>query len=215
MLIDIVIHGDILCPWCFLQKKTLEEAMERYQALHPEVEFDVTWKPFLLYPTLRRGDKRALYEKLMSPEKLRLFTSRLQTAGARYGIEFSVTGKTGPSQLAHRLVALTLQTRGANVQSAFLDALFRGHFENGADVADEAWLMHVGRTEAKLEDSDMRAALLGPGLGETLEDEVRTAAIAGVEAVPCVTVQKKYRVGGYQESDIFESLFDKIRRENR
>jgi len=55
MLIDIVIHGDILCPWCFLQKKTLEEAMERYQALHPEVEFDVTWKPFLLYPTLRRS----------------------------------------------------------------------------------------------------------------------------------------------------------------
>ncbi|KAF5666894.1 dithiol-disulfide isomerase [Fusarium denticulatum] len=215
MLIDIVIHGDILCPWCFLQKKTLEEAMERYQALHPEVEFDVTWKPFLLYPTLRRGDKRALYEKLMSPEKLRLFTSRLQTAGARYGIEFSVTGKTGPSQSAHRLVALTLETRGANVQSAFLDALFRGHFENGADVADEAWLMHIGRTEAKLEDSDMRAALLGPGLGKTLEDEVRTAAIAGVEAVPCVTVQKKYRVGGYQESDIFESLFDKIRRENR
>lgn len=151
----------------------------------------------------------------MSPEKLRLFTSRLQTAGARYGIEFSVTGKTGPSQPAHRLVALTLQTRGANVQSAFLDALFRGHFENGADIADEAWLMHVGRTEAKLEDSDMRAALLGPGLGKSLEDEVRTAAIAGVEAVPCVTVQKKFRVGGYQESDIFESLFDKIRRENR
>ncbi|RKL09743.1 hypothetical protein BFJ68_g8881 [Fusarium oxysporum] len=173
MLIDIVIHGDILC------------------------------------------DKRALYEKLMSPEKLRLFTSRLQTAGARHGIEFSVTGKTGPSQPAHRLVALTLQTRGANVQSAFLDALFRGHFENGADIADEAWLMHVGRTEAKLEDSDMRAALLGPGLGKSLEDEVRTAAIAGVEAVPCVTVQKKFRVGGYQESDIFESLFDKIRRENR
>lgn len=55
MIVDIVIHGDILCPWCFLQKKSLEEAMKRYQALHPEVEFDVIWKPFLLYPTLRKG----------------------------------------------------------------------------------------------------------------------------------------------------------------
>lgn len=55
MLVDIVIHGDLLCPWCFLQKKSLEAAMERYQALHPEIEFDVSWKPFLLYPTLRRG----------------------------------------------------------------------------------------------------------------------------------------------------------------
>ncbi|KAF4449709.1 hypothetical protein F53441_7046 [Fusarium austroafricanum] len=232
MLIDIVIHGDILCPWCFLQKKTLEEAMERYQALHPEVEFDVTWKPFLLYPTLQKGiyapispllcdiltltgEKRTLYEKLMSPEKLRLFTSRLQTAGSRHGISFSVTGNTGPSQTAHRLVALALQTRGANVQSAVLDALFRGHFEQGADIADQTWLMHVGRTEAKLEDDAMKVALLGPEIGKMLEEEVRRAATGGVEAVPCVTVQKRFRVGGYQEIDVFENLFDKIRRQSR
>lgn len=61
MLVEIVVHGDILCPWCFLQKRTLEGAMERYQALHPEIEFDVTWKPFLLYPTLRKGTTITLY----------------------------------------------------------------------------------------------------------------------------------------------------------
>ncbi|RGP60854.1 hypothetical protein FLONG3_10706 [Fusarium longipes] len=189
--------------------------MERYQALHPEVEFDVTWKPFLLYPTLRKGDKRALYEKIMSPEKLRLFTSRLQTAGARYGISFSVTGTTGPSQPAHRLVALALQNRGPTVQSAVLDALFQGHFEHGEDIANESWLMHVGRTAGKLDDAAMRAALRGPEADNALEEEVRSAAVGGVEAVPCVTVQNRFRVGGYQETDIFEGLFDKIRRENR
>ncbi|KAM0202161.1 hypothetical protein ACHAPA_000177 [Fusarium lateritium] len=215
MLVDIVVHGDVLCPWCFLQKRTLEGAMERYQALHPEVEFDVTWKPFLLYPTLRKGEKRALYEKIMSPEKLRLFTSRLQTAGSRHGISFSVIGTTGPSQLAHRLLALTLQTHGTSTQSAVLDALFRGHFEHGADIADPAWLMHVGRTEGKLEDDEMRAALLGPEAGEELQEEVRSASVGGVEAVPCVTVQKRFRVGGYQESEVFAGLFDKLRRENR
>ncbi|KAM0561039.1 hypothetical protein ACHAPJ_003539 [Fusarium lateritium] len=215
MLVEIVIHGDILCPWCFLQKKSLEEAMERYQALHPEIEFDVVWKPFLLYPTLRKCEKRRLYEKIMSPEKLRLFTSRLQAAGARHGVSFSVTGTTGPSQPAHRLAALTLQSRGAVVQSAVLEDLFRGHFEHGADIADEAWLMHVGRTRGGLEDAAMRAALRGPEAGQMLEEEVRSAAVGGVEAVPCVTIQKRFRVGGYQEADVFEGLFDKIRRESR
>ncbi|KAF5239398.1 hypothetical protein FAUST_4963 [Fusarium austroamericanum] len=215
MIVDIVIHGDILCPWCFLQKKSLEEAMKRYQALHPEVEFDVIWKPFLLYPTLRKGDKRALYEKIMSPEKLRLFTSRLQTAGARHCVAFSVTGTTGPSQPALRLVTLALQTHGPIAQSAVLDALFRGHFEHGEDITNESWLLHIGRTEGKLDDDAMRAALMGPETGKMLEEEVRSAAVGGVEAVPCVTVQNRFRVGGYQEANIFEGLFDKIRRENR
>ncbi|KAF4470420.1 hypothetical protein FALBO_2670 [Fusarium albosuccineum] len=254
MLVDIVIHGDLLCPWCFLQKKSLEDAMERYQALHPEVQFDVRWKPFLLYPTLRRGwcfsvfslgniwiscphleclswalsspaytsvntqaigDKRTLYEKIMSPEKLRLFTSRLQTAGARHGVSFSVTGTTGPSQPAQRLLTLALSARGPSVQTAVLDALFRGHFERGFDIADEEWLVAVGRSVGGLDEAAVRAALRSEDAGKALEDEVRSAAVGGVEAVPCVTVQGRFRVGGYQESDIFEGLFDKIRRESR
>ncbi|KAH7271312.1 thioredoxin-like protein [Fusarium solani] len=215
MLVDIVIHGDLLCPWCFLQKKSLEAAMERYQALHPEIEFDVSWKPFLLYPTLRRGDKRTLYEKIMSPEKLRIFTSRLQKAGARHGVSFSVTGVTGPSQPGHRLLALALSTRGAAAQAALLDALFRGHFEAGADIADEEWLVRAARSAAGLDDVAVRAVLRSEEAERMLEDEVRSAAVGGVEAVPCVTVQGRFRVGGYQESDVFEGLFDKIRREGR
>lgn len=151
----------------------------------------------------------------MSPEKLRLFTTRLQTAGARHGVSFSVNGTTGPSQSAHRLVALALQARGPAVQSAVLDALFRGHFEHGEDIANASWLMHVGRTEGQLDEDDMKAALLGPDAGKALEEDVRSAAVGGVEAVPCVTVQNRFRVGGFQEADIFEGLFDKVRRENK
>lgn len=75
--------------------------------------------------------------------------------------------------------------------------------------------MHVGRTEGKLEDAEMKTALLGPEAGEELQQEVRTASVGGVEAVPCVTVQNRFRVGGYQESEVFAGLFDKLRRENR
>ncbi|KAF4974346.1 hypothetical protein FZEAL_8744 [Fusarium zealandicum] len=232
MVVDIVIHGDILCPWCFLQKKSLQEAMERYQALHPEIQFDVRWKPFLLYPTLRRGlyfptrsynttkltwtgDKRTLYEKTIPPEKLHLLTSRLQQVGARHAVTFAVTGTTGPSQPAHRLLALTLSSRGAAVQAAVVDALFRGHFERGADIADGEWLVSVGTAVGGLREAAVRAALRSDEAGRMLEEEVRSASVGGVEAVPCVTVQGRFRVGGYQDADVFEALFDKIRREGR
>jgi len=36
----------------------------------------------------------------------------------------------------------------------------------------------------------------------------------GVEAVPCVIVLGRYKVGGFQREDVFETLFDRIRAEN-
>lgn len=71
----------------------------------------------------------------------------------------------------------------------------------------------MARSTAGLDDVAVRAVLRSEEAGRMLEDEVRSAAVGGVEAVPCVTVQGRFRVGGYQESDVFEGLFDKIRRE--
>lgn len=55
MRIDIVIHADVLCPWSFLEKRSIETAIYRYKTRNPGIEFEVVWKPYLLYPTLRRG----------------------------------------------------------------------------------------------------------------------------------------------------------------
>lgn len=55
MIMDVVVYADVLCPWCYVQKKSLQNAMDRYEVRHPGVEFNVTWKPFLLHPTLQRG----------------------------------------------------------------------------------------------------------------------------------------------------------------
>lgn len=55
MVITIDFHADILCPWCYLQKKSLDRAMERFQEQHPDAGFNVRWKPFYLYPALEEG----------------------------------------------------------------------------------------------------------------------------------------------------------------
>ncbi|KAK7421281.1 hypothetical protein QQZ08_009997 [Neonectria magnoliae] len=212
MRIDIVVHVDVLCPWCFLEKRSLETAIYRYKARHPDVEFEVLWKPFLLYPTLRKGNKRDLYTTIMSPEKLRTFTQGVQTAGSRHGITFAVYGTTGPSQGCHRLMALALRTLGPDAQAAVVESLFRGHFEHGKDVTDQAWLVAVGRGVGLAEDDVLRV-LRCEATGLFLEDEVRAAMASGVIAVPSVMVGGRFRVGGYQDTELFEGVFDRLRGE--
>lgn len=212
MRIDIVIHADVLCPWSFLEKRSIETAIYRYKTRNPGIEFEVVWKPYLLYPTLRRADKRELYCKIMGPEKLRTFIDDVQTAGTRHGINFAVHGSTGASQSCHRLIALTLRTMGPVAQAAVVESIYRGHFENGLDVTDDSWLLSVGRSVG-LEPQAVMNALECQTLGRALEDEVRAATAGGVIAVPSVLIGGRYRVAGYQEPSLFEGVFDRLREE--
>lgn len=92
-----------------------------------------------------------------------------------------------------------------------MEALFRGHFEQGEDLTDEAWLVSVGEKAGGLSGKDVRRVLQSEEAGRSVDEEVRSASVdRQVQAVPCVTMQGWYRVGGYQEEHVFTETFEKI-----
>jgi len=50
--IDVV--SDVVCPWCFVGKRKLEQAL----ALVPELKVELNWRPFQLDPTIPQGASR-------------------------------------------------------------------------------------------------------------------------------------------------------------
>lgn len=53
--IKLDVYADVLCPWCYIEKHTLDSVMDRFRQKHPDVEFQVTWRPFYINPLLSRG----------------------------------------------------------------------------------------------------------------------------------------------------------------
>lgn len=103
-----------------------------------------------------------------------------------------------------------------------LEAIFRGHFEDGRDITDERFLLEVGRRVGLTDEEVVRVARGDDALGARIEstpgaveEEVRRAMVMGVRAVPCVTVAGRFMVGGFQDQRVFEDVFDKARRETR
>ncbi|KAF4125587.1 putative dithiol-disulfide isomerase, DsbA family [Geosmithia morbida] len=189
VLIRIEVHVDMLCPWCYIAKRSLDAAIKVFQTSHPEFEFEEA-----------------------QPNNFQAVQDRIRSAAARYNISLSFTGRTGPSRDSHKLIALALQQRDPAAQARTVDRLFRGHFEEGRDLTDGDWLVEVGVEAAGLDAADVRRALASHEAGISVDDEVRSASVErGVRAVPCVTMQGRYRVGGYQDQSVFEDLFDKIR----
>ena len=68
--IDIV--SDVVCPWCYIGKRHVEQAISQWQAKYPDAAVNVRWHPFQLNPDLPlEGTDRKHYleEKFGGPQR--------------------------------------------------------------------------------------------------------------------------------------------------
>ncbi|KAL0941846.1 dsba oxidoreductase [Colletotrichum truncatum] len=210
-VIQIEAVTDLLCPWCYVGKKNLDRAIDIYREMDPSVKFEVDWKPFYLIPALKSSgyDKRVFYKQRFSVSgDYETTFSRISSICSQAGINLDVSGTTGNSRQCHKLIALALH-KDRDVQDRLLNAVFRGHFEEGADITDRGFLL-AAAAEAGLDENEAASALDSVRAGEIVDGEVLSARKAGVTGVPTFTVQGRWRVGGNQEPDIFLRVFERV-----
>src|SRR5207237_584562 len=78
LAIDVV--SDVVCPWCFIGKSRLEQALE----LRPDIPVEIRWHPYFLNDWIpREGISREDYltRKFGSPERYKSIAWRVAAAG--------------------------------------------------------------------------------------------------------------------------------------
>ncbi|KAM7207471.1 hypothetical protein V8F20_002157 [Naviculisporaceae sp. PSN 640] len=107
----VEIYGDIVCPWCYLGKKSLDTAIDTHATKYPDDVFDIVWKPFILWPTAEVSayNKGAPILGMVGPLRAPGVFERLAIAGAQYGIQFRWEGLVGNSADANKLVVLAYE----------------------------------------------------------------------------------------------------------
>jgi predicted DsbA family dithiol-disulfide isomerase len=205
MQIDII--SDVVCPWCFIGKRRLEKAL----AMRPEIETEITWRPFQLNPDMpAEGMARADYiaTKFGDSGHSRRIHQTIAEAGATVGIDFAFDKiKRSPNtRNAHRLIRYaTRQGAGNDV----VTRLFEGYFLQGRDVGDIATLAKIA-AEAGLDEREARAFLSGDSERDEIVAEDRNARRLGVNAVPCYIFAGQYAISGAQEPEFFLPVFDLV-----
>ncbi len=140
---SIAIYSDLICPWCYIGKRRMEEALQQLPAA---TQVSRSWHPFQLNPEMpREGLNRKMYrsKKFGSWERSRAMDAQVTAAGKSVGIEFRYDLQTHTPNTfdSHRLVWLA-GTSG--VQDAVVEALFRAYFCEGVNFADPQKLIEVG-----------------------------------------------------------------------
>lgn len=140
LAVDVI--SDVICPWCYVGKRRLEQAIA---TLDDQYSASVRWHPFQLNPSMpKEGISRREYriEKFGSWERSAELDAQVSAAGNAEGIHFAFDKMTRtPNTVdAHRLIWLAGQ-RGC--QDAVVESLFRAYFSQGRDIGDQRVLIEL------------------------------------------------------------------------
>lgn len=197
LAIDIV--SDIVCPWCFIGKRRLEEALALYRARNPDAAApQVTYHPFELNPDVPpEGISRADYIARKFGARGYSAHDRLVQAGKPLGIAFAFDKITRqPNTLAAH--ALIEAARRCGVQAAVKEALMQAFFVDGLDLTDTATLVRIA-AGAGLDREEAEAALADEELRRAVAEEEENARRMGVQGVPFFIFNKRIAVSGAHE----------------
>ncbi len=203
MRINVI--ADSVCPWCFIGKRRLEQAL----ALRPHIKPHITWKAFLLNPEIPpEGLDRSNYliRKFGSENRVRRVYGAIADTGLSVEIDFAFDriDRTPNSIDAHRLIRL-VQKKGAG--SDVVEALFNAFFVAGRDIGDKTLLVEIG-TDHGLDKNALIAYLDSDDDISDIYDDNARAHRLGINGVPAFVFNDDWVISGAQEPQVLARMLD-------
>ncbi|MDE0810767.1 MAG: DsbA family oxidoreductase [Alphaproteobacteria bacterium] len=204
-MIQIDLFSDVVCPWCFIGKRRLEQAI----AARPEQHVVIRWRTFQLNPDMPRdGMLRQHYveAKFGGPERADQIYSSIRDAGEAVGLPFAFEKieRVPNTVTAHRLIYWSTTQEKAD---PVVENLFRAYFFEGRDIGSIDVLSKIA-TESGLDGDTAKEFLRSEHGRAEVAAESRYAYENGITGVPCFIFNRRYAIAGAQEPEAFFPLFD-------
>ena len=193
----IEIWSDVICPFCYIGKANLEQALAQVGG-----EADIVHRAFRLSPgePVIPTDQMLQRKYGMSAQQVNANQAQVSATAAAAGLEFHLAGTlAGDTTDAHRLIALA---GGKGKQAEAVNALYRAYFTDGRNIFDRATLHEIG-AELGLSAADIDAAFTSSEIDMQIALDQRQAQAYNVRGVPFVVVDGKYAVSGAQPVSAF------------
>ena len=196
--IQVDIVSDVVCPWCIVGYRQLEQALTRVG-----LGAYIRWHPFELNPTMPtegQNLREHLAEKYgTTPEQSRTARQRLTDLGDSLGFTFNYSDDTRMVNTfaAHQLLDWAAEQ---NLQHPLKMALFAAFFTEGKDVSDHA-VLAASAGAVGLDPAQARSVLESGSHAEQTRAKQRVWLERGISGVPAMVFAGKYLVTGAQGAE--------------
>jgi|TARA_B110000908_G_C10178778_1_gene414573 predicted DsbA family dithiol-disulfide isomerase len=205
--IQIDIISDVMCPWCIVGFRQLEQALGASDA-----SAFIRWHPFELNPAMPSEGQNLgehITEKYgASPEQSAQNRFQLQSIGTDLGIDFqfSEDNRIVNTFSAHQLLEWA-QTQ--LLQHPLKLALFEAHFSQGRDVSSAEVLADVAASVGLDRDAALQVLESGSHASDTSARQ-QFWTERGITGVPAVVFDGKYLLTGAVGAPTYAQMLQKV-----
>ena len=206
-ILSIEVVHDLICPWCYLGTRRLLRTLRR----RPDIQAELTWRPFLLNPDMPRGGMARddyVIRTFGGEERARRLYASIAEIGRVEGItvRFDRILRTPSSIDAHRLVRWVVRQQ-PSLSMAAVEAVFHAQFTDGVDIGDPAALAGLAG-QLGLNTIEAYAYLSADTDAEAVHADNLRAHRIGINGVPCFVIAGRHAIAGAQEPEVMERLLD-------
>ena len=203
--IDIV--SDVVCPWCVVGYKQLDEALKQAQT-----DYEIHWHPFELNPNMPaegQNMREHIIEKYgSSAQESDASRVRITEAGAEVGFDFNFTD----DMRMHNTFNLHQLLHWAQPQGRMHDlkqALFTAHFTEGRNISNNEVLADIA-AEIGLDRTEASAVLEDQRFAQDVRELEQHWQRQGVQSVPAIIFNERHLVSGAQGVENFTSILKQL-----
>ena len=205
---QIEVFSDVVCPWCYIGKRRLEEALSTFA--HAD-EVTVTYRSFQLDPSTPQHTDQTLDEMLAtkygrSLVEARAMNQRVSDIAATVGLDFQLE-QAHPANTfdAHRLLHFAADH---DRQGELKERLLRAYFTEGRKLGDHEELADLA-AEVGLDRKAAADVLAGDDYAEAVDEDLALGRGFGASGVPFFVFDRKYGISGAQETAVFTGVLDR------
>jgi predicted DsbA family dithiol-disulfide isomerase len=205
---NIEIWSDYACPFCYMGKARLEQALSRFP--HAS-EVKVVYRSFELDPYAERDVGYDVYDMLsqkygMTREQAIEMNKRVAAQASELGLTYRFDTMILTNTFdAHRL---THWAALHGKQAEMAERLFRAYFTESLHIGNRETLAALA-AEIGLSRDEAAEMLAGGQFGEEVRRDEREAASIGIRGVPFFLIDKKWAISGAQPLDVFIDALNK------
>ncbi len=199
----IEVWSDYVCPFCYIGKRRLEHALERFP--HQD-QVEVVYKSFELDPNAHvhiEGDIHDLLAGKYGMSREQAIASNRSVGEAANGVglhyDFDRMRYTNTFD-AHRVAHFAAEK---GLSQAVTERLMQAYFTEGAFLGDPEEIAKLA-AEAGLDKDEVLGVLNSDAYAQNVRADEEQATQLGVRGVPFFVLDGKFAVSGAQPDEVFD-----------
>lgn len=210
----IEIWSDIMCPFCYIGKRKLELALEKFKYRD---DVKIIWHSYLLQPYIKYEEGKSIYNFLAESKGLEHeqvlsmtehVTEMAQEVGLNFNFDKIVVANTFD---AHRL---THFAASKGLQNEAEEQLFKAYFVEGKNIGDHQVLKDTG-VALGLDGTELEGVLSSDQYIKEVKQDVAESQSLNIRGVPFFVFNRKWGLSGAQPVETFLEVLEKAYAEEK